>query len=164
VAAMGTFTGTMADAWTGWLLMRSLETLSLRMNRQAETAARVASFLKDHPKVIKVRYLGFLKAGDAQYELYKRQCSAAGAMISFEVEGGEEGAFRLLNSLSLVSLAVSLGGTESLAEHPYTMTHAGVDPDHKIATGVTPGLVRLSVGVEHPDDLIADLSHALQSV
>ncbi len=164
VAAMRTFTGTMADAWTGWLLMRSLETLDLRMNRQADTAARVAAFLRDHPKVIRVRYLGFLDTGDAQYDLFKRQCSGAGAMISFEVEGGEEGAFRFLNSLSLVSLAVSLGGTESLAEHPYTMTHAGVDPEHKLANGVTPGLVRLSVGVEHPDDLIADLAHALLSV
>ncbi len=164
VAATRTFMGTMADPWTGWLLMRSLETLSLRMNRQAENAARVASFLRDHPKVLKVRYLGFLDSGHPQYELFKRQCRGAGAMISFEVEDGEAGAFRFLNALSLVSLAVSLGGTESLAEHPFTMTHAGVDIDHKLANGVTPGLVRLSVGVEHPDDLIADLANALGNV
>ncbi len=164
VAAMRTFTGTMADPWTGWLLLRSLETLALRMNRQAETAGKVAAVLARHPKIETVRYLGFLEKGDPQFELYQRQCLGAGSMISFEVKHGEEGAFRFLNSLSLVKLAVSLGGTESLAEHPYSMTHAGVDPEHKRATGITPGLVRLSVGVEHPEDLLADLSNALESV
>ena len=111
-----------------------------------------------------MHYLGLLEAGDPGYEIYKRQCTGPGAMISFEVDDGEEGAFRFLNSLELVRLAVSLGSTESLAEHPGTMTHAGVDPKGKLRLGITPSLVRLSVGVEHPDDLILDLSHALKAV
>ena len=85
-------------------------------------------------------------------------------MVSFEVEGGEEGAFRFLNALTLVKLAVSLGGTESLAEHPGTMTHADVDPEQQQRLAITPGMVRLSVGVEHFEDLIADLDRALAAV
>jgi methionine-gamma-lyase len=164
VAATRTFLGTMTDPWTGWLLMRSLETLTLRMTRQVETAERVARFLDGHPAVRRVRYLGLLQPGDPQYDLYKRQCLSPGAMVAFEVDGGEEAAFRFLDALRMVRLAVSLGGTESLAEHPATMTHAGVDPDERTATGVTDGLVRLSVGVEHPDDLISDLSQALETM
>lgn len=164
VAATRTYFGSMASPMTGWLLMRSLETLQLRMTRQTENAGKVARFLVEHPKVHGVRYLDLLGPGDAQYDLYRRQCLGPGAMVSFEVEGGEAGAFRFLNALRLVKLAVSLGGTESLAEHPATMTHAGVDPEEKERTGVTAGLVRLSVGVEHPDDLIADLTQALEAV
>jgi methionine-gamma-lyase len=164
VAATRTYFGTMADAWTGWLLMRSLETLSLRMRRQAETATEVARYLVGHPKVISVHYLGLLEPGDRDHDLYRRQCHGPGGMVSFEVEGGEEAAFRFLDNLSLVKIAVSLGGTESLAEHPATMTHSGVDPAERLATGVTEGLVRLSVGVEEPDDLIADLACALKAV
>ena len=154
----------MADPWTGWLLMRSLETLHMRMTRQTETAGKVARFLAEHPKIEHIRYLDLLDADDPQSELYRRQCLGPGAMISFEVEGGEPGAFRFLNALTLVKLAVSLGSTESLAEHPASMTHAGVPDVEKARTGVTPGLVRLSVGVEHPDDLIADLTQALAAV
>jgi methionine-gamma-lyase len=164
IAATRTYLGTMADPWTGWLLMRSLETLQLRMTRQAETAGKVARFLVEHPKVSKVSYLDLLEPGDPQYDLYRRQCLGPGAMMSFEVAGGEEGAFRFLDGLRLVKLAVSLGSTESLAEHPATMTHAGCDPEERERTGVTAGLVRLSVGVEHPDDLIADLAQALDRV
>lgn len=164
IAEMRTVLGTMATPWTGWLLMRSLETLALRMERQVATAQRVAGFLDAHPKVHNVHYLGLLDVGDPGYELYKRQCLAPGAMISFEVDDQEAGAFRFLNGLQLVHLAVSLGSTESLAEHPGTMTHAGVDPDEKLRLGITPSLVRLSVGVEHPDDLILDLGNALEAV
>ncbi len=164
VAGMRTYLGTMADPWTGWLLMRSLETLHMRMSRQTESAAKVARFLAEHPKVEGVRFLDLLEAADPQYEIYRRQCLGPGAMISFEVDGGEAEAFRFLNALKLVKLAVSLGGTESLAEHPATMTHAGVPLDEKQRTGVTESLVRISVGVEHPDDLIADLSQALEGM
>jgi methionine-gamma-lyase len=164
IAAMRTFLGTMASPWTGWLAMRSLETLSLRMNRQAETAQRIAEFLRHHPKVQQMRYLGLLEPGSREHDLFKQQCRGAGAMLSFDVEGGEAGAFRLLNALQLVKLAVSLGGTESLAEHPASMTHAGVDPEEKHRRGITPGLVRLSIGVEHYDDLVRDLSQALEAV
>lgn len=164
VRIMRTIMGTMASPHTGWMLLRSLETLKVRMTAQSAGAQIVADFLRDHPKVAKVYYLGHLAPGDAQYDLFMRQCLGPGGMISFEVVGGEAEAFRLLNHLKLIHLAVSLGGTESLAEHPGTMTHADVHPDERIAFGITPAMVRLSIGVEHPDDIIADLRQALAHV
>jgi methionine-gamma-lyase len=164
IAAMRTFLGTMADPQTGWMLMRSLETLKLRFTAQTENARAVAPALADHPTVTAVHYPGLLQPGDAQYDLYKRQCSGPGALISFELAGGEPAAFRFLNSLKLVKLAVSLGGTESLAEHPASMTHAGVDPEARLRYGVTDGLVRLSIGVEDIRDLLADILAALDAV
>jgi methionine-gamma-lyase len=161
VRTLRTFLGTMASPWTGWLLMRSLETLKVRMTAQTESARRVADFLAGQAQVERVHYLGHLREGDPQFDLYRRQCSAPGSVIAFEVLGGEAGAFRVLNALRVVKLAVSLGGTESLAEHPATMTHADVSPEAQRAAGITPGLVRLSVGVEAVDDLLADLGHAL---
>ena len=161
--ALRTFLGNMAGPWTGWLLLRSLETLHVRMERQAATAAHVARFLREHPSVEQVHYLGFLdpEKDARQYDIFRRQCTSAGAMLAFDVKGGEEAAFRVLNRLKLVKLAVSLGSTESLAQHPDTMTHAGVALAHKRALGITPGMIRLSVGVEHPEDLIWDLQQAL---
>jgi len=164
VKVLRTIFGTMAGPHTGWLLLRSLETLKLRMTAQMKTARHVAAFLTDHPKVARGYYLGNLTGDDPQYAVYQRQCSAPGGMISFEVVGGEAEAFRLLNALKLIRLAVSLGGTESLAEHPATMTHADVDPEERLELGITPAMIRLSVGVEHPDDLIADLAQALEAV
>ncbi|GIW03176.1 cystathionine gamma-synthase family protein [Roseiflexus sp.] len=164
VRVLRTIFGTMAGPHTGWLLLRSLETLKLRMTAQMKTARHVAAFLKTHPKVARVRYLGNLTEDDPQYEIFQRQCSAPGSMISFEVVGGEAEAFRLLNALQLIHLAVSLGGTESLAEHPATMTHADVDPEERIELGITPAMIRLSIGVEHPEDVIADLTQALEAV
>jgi methionine-gamma-lyase len=162
VRALRTFFGTLADPWTGWLLMRSLETLKLRMTSAMKNARYVADFLAGHQKIEKVYYLGHLKEGDPQYDVFRRQCSAPGAMVSFEIRGGEAEAFRFLNALKLIKLAVSLGGTESLAEHPYSMTHADVTPDAKRAAGITDRMIRLSVGIEHPDDTIADLKQALE--
>ncbi|MDX1673594.1 MAG: cystathionine gamma-synthase family protein [Longimicrobiales bacterium] len=164
VAGMRTILGTMADAWTGWLLMRSLETLKLRMTSQMKNARYVAEFLQGHPKVEKVHYLGFLEEGDPQHDVYTRQCMAPGGTFSFEVKGGEEESFRLLNALELAKLAVSLGGTETLMQHPATMTHSDIPPDHQEAIGITPGMVRISVGIEDPHDLIADLRQALEAV
>jgi methionine-gamma-lyase len=164
VRVLRTFFGTLADPWTGWLLMRSLETLKLRMTSSMKNARYVADFLAGHPKVEKVYYLGHLQAGEPQYDVYRRQCRAPGAMVSFDVTGGEAEAFRFLNALRLVKLAVSLGGTESLVEHPSSMTHADVSPAAKTAAGITDHLVRLSVGIEHPDDIIADLRQALAEV
>lgn len=164
VRGMRTILGTMADPWTGWLLMRSLETLKLRMTSQMKNARYVAEFLADHPKVRKVHYLGFLEPDDPQHEIYQRQCVAPGGTFSFEILGGEEEAFRLLNRLELVKLAVSLGGTESLAQHPATMTHSDVPRDSQERMGITPAMIRLSVGVEHPEDVIADLAQALEAV
>ncbi|WP_405278436.1 cystathionine gamma-synthase family protein [Gaopeijia maritima] len=164
VKATRTFFGSMAGPWTGWLLLRSLETLKLRMTQQADNARHLADFLASHPGVDAVYYLGHLEEGDADWEVYRRQCLSAGSMISFEVHGGEAEAFRVLNSLKLIKLAVSLGGTESLAEHPGSMTHSDVPPADQARMGITPAMIRLSVGVEHPDDLIADLEQALAAL
>ncbi len=159
-----TIFGTMAGPWTSWLLMRSLETLKLRMTSQMKNARYVADWLAGHPKVGRVHYLGHLQEGDPQYEIYRKQCSGPGGMISFEVNGGEAEAFRFLNALEFIKLAVSLGGTESLVEHPATMTHSDIKAEDQLHMGITPALVRISVGVEHYEDLIADLEQALAAV
>jgi methionine-gamma-lyase len=161
IRPMRTITGTMADPMTGWLVMRSLETLKLRMTCAMKNARYVADFLNDHPRVRKVHFLGFLEEDGEAYEIYRRQCRAPAATFAFEIDGGEEDAFRVLNALEVIKLAVSLGGTESLAEHPASMTHADVSPQEKQRLGITDAMIRLSVGVEHPEDLIADLGHAL---
>ncbi len=162
VKTLRTFLGNMAGPWTGWLLMRSLETLKIRMEQQASNATLIASDLNAHPQVIKVNYLGLLKPEDGDdYLIFKQQCSSPGAMVSFEVRGGEEEAFKFLNHLKLIKLAVSMGGTESLAQHPATMTHAGVSPEDKIEYGIKDNLVRLSIGIENVDDLLWDIGQAL---
>jgi methionine-gamma-lyase len=164
IKTLRTFLGNMAGPWTGWLLLRSLETLKVRMEQQARNAEVIANFLNNHPKVEKVYYLGLLQPGDEQYEIYKKQYSSPGAMVSFDIKGGEKEAFKFLNSLKLVKLAVSLGSTESLAEHPATMTHAGVEREHREAMNITDKLIRLSIGVENVYDLENDIGHALTSV
>ena len=153
--------GTTASPHTAWMLTRSLETLQIRVEKQTANAVRVAAFLNDHPKVASVNHLSLLEADDPRKGIFERQCLGPGAMISFEVAGGEEEAFRFLNAIAVVRLAVSLGGTESLASHPWTMSHATMASEEKILLGVTPGLIRLSVGVEDSDDLIHDLEEAL---
>ncbi|HVB64355.1 MAG TPA: cystathionine gamma-synthase family protein [Nitrolancea sp.] len=164
VRAMRTFMGTMCDAWTGWLILRSLETLKIRMVAQAEVATHVAKFLVEHPKIARVYYLGFLNEGDQDYEVYQKQCLGPGSMISFDIRGGEAEAFRFLDALKIVKLAVSLGGTESLAEHPFSMTHCDVNEGDKLDFGISPALVRMSIGIEHPEDIIADIEQALANV
>lgn len=162
IRGLRTFFGTLASPWTSWLLLRSIETLKLRMTCQMKNAQVVADFLKDHPKVEKVYYLGHISENSPQYPIYKKQCSAPGSMISFDVRGGEKEAFKFLNSLKLIKLAVSLGGTESLAQHPQTMTHADVSPEVKKRLSISEKMIRLSIGVEHPDDIIADITQALE--
>ena len=164
VKTLRTFLGNMAGPNTGWLLMRSLETLKIRMERQQQNAIKVAAFLDAHPKVEKVHYLGLIDKNSPEYKIYKRQYSGPGAMVSFDIIGGEKQAFAFLNGLKLIKLAVSLGSTESLAQHPITMTHTGVDPDHARDMGITDKLVRISVGVEDADDIIWDLEQALNKV
>ncbi len=156
--------GTTASPHTAWMLTRSLETLQIRVERQTANAIRVAAFLNDHSKVASVSHLSLLEADDPRKGIFESQCLGPGAMISFEVAGGEEEAFRFLNAIHVVRLAVSLGGTESLASHPWTMSHATMAPEAKKPLGVTPGLIRLSVGVEDSDDLIDDLKQALGHV
>ena len=159
-----TILGTMLDPHSAWLLLRSLETAKLRITCARKNATLVAAWLAQHPRVARVRYPGLIDDAD-QRRIYRRQCSGPGSLISFELaDAGEAEAFRFLNSVRLIKLAVSLGGTESLIEHPATMTHADVPVDEQRAIGITPALVRLSVGIEHPDDLIADLDQALARV
>lgn len=164
VRTLRTFLGNMAGPWTGWLLMRSLETLKVRMTKQAENTIQVADFLLAHPKVEKVYYLGHLEEGTVQHDIFKRQLNSAGAMISFDVKGGEKEAFSFLNNLKLMKLAVSLGSTESLAEHPATMTHSDVSAEDRALLGISEKLIRISVGVEHYSDIIWDIEQALEKV
>lgn len=165
IKTLRTFLGNMAGPWTGWLLMRSLETLKARMEVQMRNAMVVAHYLDNHEMVEKVHYLGLLTEEDGeQFKIYKKQCTSPGAMISFEIRGHEKDAFDFLNNLKLIKLAVSLGSTESLAEHPATMTHSDVDLSDREALGINEKLIRLSVGVEHPDDLIWDIEQALSHV
>jgi len=164
VKTLRTFLGNMASPNTGWLLMRSLETLKVRMEQQAFNAQKVATYLASHPKVEKVYYLGLITEKSASYEVYKKQYTSPGAMLSFDIKGSEKEAFLFLNNLKLIQLAVSLGSTESLAEHPASMTHAGIEPSNRIEMGITDSLIRISVGVENYEDLIWDIQQALDYV
>lgn len=165
VKTLRTFLGNMAGPNTGWLLMRSLETLKVRMDKQAKNAKHVADFLNNHPKVEKVYYLGNITEADGeQYKVKQKQCLSNGAMISFDVKGGEKEAFKCLNALKLIKLAVSLGSTESLAEHPASMTHADVDKELRDRLSISDKMIRLSIGVEHHEDIIYDIEQALEKV
>ncbi len=160
-----TFFGTMMDPHTSWLLMRSLETMKLRMDAAALNAEKVALYLSLHPKVEKVYYLGFTEKNNPdQYHILKDQCLGNGAMVSFDIKGDEKEAFIVLNNLKHIKMAVSLGGTECLAEHPYTMTHADVPDEEKLRLGVTEKMIRLSVGIENSNDIIWDLGQALDMI
>ncbi len=156
------FLGGAADPHTAWMLARSMETLAIRMERQQATAGIVFDFLRQHPAVERL-----LSAWPADLEtesdraIAAEQMQGGGAMAAFVVRGGRQAAFSVLDKLQHFQLAVSLGSTESLAEHPASMTHAGVPPEVKAAHGITEGLIRISVGLEHPDDLVADLAQAL---
>jgi len=164
IKVLRTFLGNMASPNTCWLLLRSLETLKVRMQQQAINAKEVASYLENHPLVLKLYYLGAIEVSDKSYDIYKEQYSSAGAMISFEIKGGEKEAFTFLNNLKLIKLAVSLGSTESLAQHPSTMTHAGVSDELKQVIGISEGLIRISIGVENYVDLITDIEAAFNAV
>lgn len=166
VKGLRTFLGNMAAPFTGWMLMRSLETLKVRMEQQARNAVEVARFLRSHPKVEKVYFLGFINetGTEREKEIYRKQYLSSGAMIAFDIKGGEHEAFVFLDNLELIKLAVSLGGTESLAEHPYSMTHADVPQEIKNAMSITEKLIRVSVGVEYYEDIITDIKQALEKI
>ncbi|MBB5551006.1 cystathionine gamma-synthase family protein [Rhizobium lentis] len=155
--------GTQLDPHSCWMLGRSLETLQLRMERANSNARAVADFLRDHPKVEKVHYLPYHDPESPSGRTFAAQCSGAGSTFSFDIRGGQPASFKFLNALQVFKLAVSLGGTESLASHPATMTHSGVPADVRERIGVLESTIRLSIGIEHPDDLVADLELALQS-
>lgn len=164
VKVLRTFLGNMASPNTCWLLLRSLETLQVRMEKQASNAAKIAEWVSNHPKINHVNYLGLLPTDHKDYKLYKRQYSSPGAMMSLFVKGGEKEAFQFLNALKLMKLAVSLGSTESLAQHPASMTHIGIPFEQRQEMGITDQLVRLSIGVEDAQDLIWDIEQALEKV
>jgi methionine-gamma-lyase len=163
IRAMRNTIGTITDPHSAWMLLRSLETLELRMTRAAENAAKVCAFFRDHSKVESLGYLGFL-ADERQADIYRRHCTGAGSTFSLYLKGGEREAFAFLDALKIAKLAVSLGGTETLASAPAAMTHLSVPDARKAALGISDNLVRISIGVEDADDLVADFEQALEKV
>lgn len=155
-------TGGCISPFNAWLILRGLKTLGVRMERHCDNATKVAAYLDKHPLVEKVSYPGL--AYHPQYQLARRQMSKFGAMLSFEVRGGVEAGRTVMNSVKLCSLAVSLGDTETLIQHPASMTHSPVPREERLRAGISDGLVRLSVGLEDAEDIIADLGHALASI
>ena len=164
VKNLRTFLGSMIAPYTAWLLTRSLETLHVRMDYQLKNTKKIVDFLLKHKKIQNIFYPGLKSMGKKQLKIYKSQCLAGGAMIGFEVKGDEKSAFKVLDSLKLIKLAVSLGSNESLAQHPYSMTHCDVPDDVKKKIGISQGLIRLSVGIENASDIIDDLSKALKKI
>jgi methionine-gamma-lyase len=156
--------GTQLDPNTAWMIMRSMETLSLRMHKSAQNALVVAEFLRGHAKIAGVNYLGFLAADDPRRPVFERQCQSAGSTFGFMVKGGEPEAFRLLDALQVIKLAVSLGGTETLISHPASTTHSGLAKPTRDRIGITDALIRISVGIEDAGDLVADLGAALDAI
>ena len=155
-------TGGTLGPFEAWLTLRGIKTLHIRMERHNENAMKVAEFLEAHEKIEKVYYPG-LKSG-GQYELARQQMSGFGGIVSFEVKGGLEAGRKLMNSVRLCTLAVSLGSVETLIEHPASMTHVVVSREERLRTGITDSLVRLSVGIEDAEDIIEDLHNALENI
>ena len=161
VKVFRTILGSIADPDTAWLIHRSLATLQVRMEKQQENARKMVAFLQTHPAIHDLAYPGLPGMGERQLELWKKQCTGTGSIITFKVKGGEAEAFRVLNAIRHMKLAVSLGGVESLIQHPSSMTHSDMTPAEKLHAGITENMIRVSVGLEDVDDLIADLSLAL---
>jgi len=164
VRSLRNLIGNQLDVHSCWMLTRSLETLRLRMDKAFDNAREVAAWLGEQPSVERVTYLGTLPAGSPAARVFERQCGSPGATFSFIVKGGREAAFKVLDHLEVFKLAVSLGGTESLACHPGSTTHSGVSVNERGALGIEEGMIRLSIGIEAPKDLIADLEGALATL
>ena len=162
--SLRTVLGNHMDPFTAWLLLRSLESLDVRTQRACANAAAVADFLSGHPKVASLTWLGLLPEGSRQRAVYDRQCTGAGSTFSFTLVGGEAEAFRFLDQMRLLKLAVSLGGSETLICHPATTTHYSIARTAREAAGIEEGTLRLSVGLEHPDDLIDEMARGLEAV
>jgi len=150
------------DPHQAYMVIRGLKTLGIRIDRAQESAMKVAEFLESHPKIASVAYPG-LKS-HPQYALAQKQMRGTGTMISFELKGGLEAGRKLMNNVKMCILAVSLGGVETLIQHPASMTHSKVSAQAKAAAGITDGLVRFSVGIENVEDIIADLRQALENI
>jgi len=164
IATLRTFLGSMLDPHSAWLLLRSLETLEIRMEKSAQNARAVADALRGHPRVREILYLGHLDPASPQGRLFARQCLGAGSTFSLRLQGGEREAHQFLDGLHIMRLAVSLGGTESLASHPASMTHADVEAARRQFYGIGDNLVRLSIGIEDPGDLVRDALGALEAI
>ncbi len=155
-------TGATMDPFAAYLILRGLKTLELRVARHCESAAKVAAFLKAHPAVEKVYYPGL--KDHPGHEIAARQMQGFGGIVSFEVRGGKEAGMKLVNSMKLIRIAVSLGDAETLIEHPASMTHSTYDPESLAESGISPGLIRLSVGLENAEDILADLEQGLNQL
>lgn len=154
--------GNNMDPHQAFMVHRGVKTLSLRIEKAQENAMKIAAWLEQHPKIKWIKYPGL--ASHPQYELAKKQMRGFGSMMSFEIKGGLKAGEKLMNSVKLALLAVSLGGVETLIQHPASMTHSGIPREEKLKAGITDGLVRLSVGIENVEDQIADLEQALHNV
>jgi cystathionine gamma-synthase/methionine-gamma-lyase len=159
-----TLLGCHCDPHSCWMLLRSVETMSLRTERAGRNARVVAEYLRSHPKIAGITYLGFLEEGTPDRAVFDRQCGGAGSTFSFSTRGDEAAAFRFLDRLKLLRFAVSLGGTETLICHPATTTHYAVPEALRAEVGIGPATMRVSIGIENADDLIADLAQALEAV
>ena len=155
-------TGPAISPFNAWVLLKSLESLGLRVAQATQNAAKIADFLKRHPHIRRVTYPGH--ADHPQAELVRRQMSGGGTLIAFEIEGGKKAAFTFANALSIIAISNNLGDAKSLITHPATTTHQRLSAEAQAAMGITPGLVRLSVGLEDADDLIDDIGQALAAL
>ena len=157
-----TLLGSQLDAHTSWMVLRSLETMHLRTERAGQNARAIAEFLLNHPAIHAVNYIGFTQPGSRAHGVFTRQCLGAGSTFTFKIRGGEAAAFRMLDRLRVIHMAVSLGGTETLICHPATTTHFNVPAARRLEVGIDADSLRISVGVEHVDDLVEDLRQALE--
>ncbi|MBD3170805.1 MAG: aminotransferase class I/II-fold pyridoxal phosphate-dependent enzyme [candidate division Zixibacteria bacterium] len=155
-------TGGILSPFNAWILLRGIKTLHVRMDRHCENAQKVAEFLEDHPKVDRVWYPG-LKS-HPQYELAQKQHTGHSGVIAFEIQGGREAGKKVMDTVHVCTLAVSLGDVDTLIQHPASMTHSSYSDADMAKSGITPGLIRVSVGLEHPDDIIDDLKNALDKI
>lgn len=155
-------TGPALSAFNAWILSKSMETLSVRVDRHCANALQVAEFLEQHPKVNWVKY-PFLPS-HPQYELARKQMKAGGSVVAFEVQGGVSGGRRFFDGIKLLSLSANLGDSRSIVTHPASTTHSKLTPEERLASGITEGMVRISVGLEHPEDICADLGQALDAL
>ncbi len=154
--------GAILNPFDAWLVLRGMQTLPLRMERHCTNALKVAHFLEGHPKVARVFYPGL--SSHPQYQLAKKQMTDFGGVVAFEVAGGLRAGQKLMNSVRLCTLAANLGDVRTLITHPASMTHTQLTPEERLAQGITEGLIRLSVGIEDPDDIIEDLKRALEAI
>jgi O-succinylhomoserine sulfhydrylase len=155
-------TGPSLSPFNAWVLLKGIETLPIRVKQMTESAAKVADFLANHPKVERISYP--FHPSHPQYELAKRQMVSGSTLVAFEVKGGREAAFTLSDSLAVILISNNLGDAKSLITHPGTTTHARFTEDVRLESGITPGLLRVSIGLEDADDLIKDLEYGLRQV